>query len=950
MSLMFRHRRSRPFTAFMLVMLALPVALVSHATESGNRITPASGPNDPAEYRYLTLENGMAVLLVSNPQADKAAAALDINVGSGDDTDERPGLAHFTEHMLFLGTETYPDPGEYHQFISDHGGSHNAYTAFQDTNYFFDVDPEHLEPALDRFSSQFLAPTFAEDLIERERRAVHSEFTAKIREDGRRFWSALQASINPEHRMSRFAVGNMTTLSNDDNELRQDVIDFYNDRYSANIMALVVVGPQSLDSLESMVVPRFSGVANHDHEAHVHDEPFFTEGMLPRLLEVEALRDTRRLQLTFPIPSTEKGYATKPVSYLAHLIGHEGPGSLHDVLRGAGLVDELSAGQGMDTGQEGLLSISMSLTPEGLERWEDITSLTFDYIDQIREQGISRDYFDEQARMRALDLEFQEQQRPISQANQLARRMHRVEPEDTVIAPWLYEEYDPEAYHDILERLVPDNLHVSILAPFDTDDSWEQTQWYGTDFRISDLDGSTLIHREGTSDLTATLLLPDPNPFIPEDLSLVAGDTMDQPVLLRDGPIALWYARDTRFGAPRGNLYLSLRSPVANDSPRTNVLTRLMVETVNDELNNIAYAARVADLDYRVYDHLRGITVQISGYNDKMPELMDEILLRLRHPVPRPDRFELHRQRLMEELGNALKQRPHQIAVGRLSEELVDDIRGHQERLEAASDVTLKDLYQHINIFYQGLDPVMLVHGNVTHAGALSMGQQARGRLMPGVDLVSVPRSDVKRLPQTPQALSATVDHPDIGYVRYLQGNTPEVPEQALYRVMAQLLSSPFYESLRTDQQVGYIVHATQFPLLDMPALAFIIQSPEYDADDLDQRVSRFLSDFGDRIENLSSEEFERAKAAVITRLAEEETQLRQVAQRYWQEIDRKNTAFDTRERMISAVRDLDQETLQERFRSDLLEQPRQLAVDAGREQVMDADGLQPIRFEGDAD
>ena len=175
---------------------------------------PEKSPNDDNQYRFIELDNGLKVILVSDEDADKAAASMNVAVGSGDDPAEREGLSHFLEHMLFLGTEKYPDPGEYQQFIKSHGGQHNAFTAFQDTNYFFDVQAEFLEPALDRFAQQFSAPLFTAELVDRERNAVHSEFSAKQKDDGRRFYSVKKAVSNPDHAFSHFAVGNLSTLEN----------------------------------------------------------------------------------------------------------------------------------------------------------------------------------------------------------------------------------------------------------------------------------------------------------------------------------------------------------------------------------------------------------------------------------------------------------------------------------------------------------------------------------------------------------------------------------------------------------------------------------------------------------------------------------------------------------------------------------------------------------------
>ena len=73
---------------------------------------------DKRNYRALVLTNGMKVVLVSDPTTDKASAAIDVNVGHMSDPDTLPGLAHFCEHMLFLGTKTYPDENEYSRYLS----------------------------------------------------------------------------------------------------------------------------------------------------------------------------------------------------------------------------------------------------------------------------------------------------------------------------------------------------------------------------------------------------------------------------------------------------------------------------------------------------------------------------------------------------------------------------------------------------------------------------------------------------------------------------------------------------------------------------------------------------------------------------------------------------------------------------------------------------------------
>lgn len=892
---------------------------------------PEKSPNDTNQYRFIELENALKVILVSDQEADKAAASMNVAVGSGDDPADREGLSHFLEHMLFLGTQKYPDPGEYQQFIKSHGGQHNAFTAFQDTNYFFDVQPEFLEPALDRFAQQFSAPLFTAELVDRERNAVHSEFSAKQKEDGRRFYSVRKAVSNPDHAFSQFAVGNLSTLENtEENPLRPDLIEFWKQHYSSNIMSLAVYGPQSLDELEAMVRNRFDAIENRKLETRRHAASLYRPDDLPARVTAEALRDVRSLSLAFPIPSQKANYRTKPAGYVANLLGHEGPGSLFDVLKRAGLAESLSAGLGMDTGENATFEISISLTPEGLARHHDILPLVFDYVEQVRRDGVNEQRFLEMQNLARLDFRFREQGSSLHEVMRLSRYLQDYPPEDVLRAPWLVERFAPEQYRDILDQLTPENLLAFVLAPEPGLENPNRTDWYEAAWSRETLDPESL--RTGNlPKLAAQLRLPPENPFVPDNLEMVPGHTMDQPSRLASlNGLDLWFARDTRFDTPKANVFVGLRTPAAQASARNHVLTRLLVDTINANLNAWAYSAGLAGLDYSVYPHLRGITVRVGGYNDKLHTLMNRILLQVASPELTEQRFDIARQQLIDSLQNKAKDRPVQQTSEFVQTALIEDTWPTNDKLEAARNVRFDDLQSFAQTLLSRVDPVMLAHGNLTEASALNLARQTGAIVLRDSEQTTVERSQVRKLPERETGVALNVDHPDTGYTLYLQGDNTSFAERARFRLLGQIISSPFYEEIRTNRQLGYIVYATAFEMLEAPALGLVVQSPSATGAEIDQAVQAFASDFEATLAALTPERLQREKQAVISKLLQRDRQLGEISSRYWRETDRGMDSFDSRQQLANAIEQVSHQELLEMFQQAVVERSQSLRVITG--------------------
>ena len=149
--------------------------------------------------------------------------------------------------MLFMGSKKYPDEAEYMKFVNEHAGSTNAWTSETDTNYYFQIGNNFIRDGLDRFAQFFIEPLFDAKAMEREMKAVNSEFEHGLNDDTTRLWRLLKLSASEGHPFRKFTCGNLKTLNQPN--IRTKAIKFYEEHYSANLMKLVIYGKEKCEVL-----------------------------------------------------------------------------------------------------------------------------------------------------------------------------------------------------------------------------------------------------------------------------------------------------------------------------------------------------------------------------------------------------------------------------------------------------------------------------------------------------------------------------------------------------------------------------------------------------------------------------------------------------------------------------------------------------------------------------
>ncbi|KXS09469.1 LuxS/MPP-like metallohydrolase [Gonapodya prolifera JEL478] len=890
---------------------------------------------DDRLYRHITLPNKLEALLVSDGSTDKAAAAIDVHVGYMCDDDDIPGLAHFLEHLLFMGTEKYPEENSYLAFLNSHGGGSNAGTSLDSTNYFFHIQADYLREALDRFSGFFTCPLFDPSCTDREMRAVDSEHKGNMQEDGHRLHQIEKTLCDPKHPFQKFGTGNLDTLSavplSKGLDVRERLLDFYKRYYSANIMTLVVVGKESLDELTSMVVEHFSAVTNNNVEVPKYDWGPLTKDFLLKRVLVKPVMDVRQIEITFPFPDAYKWPRSRPGGYLSHLLGHEAEGSILSLLKSLSWANGMSAGVHEGSIGWSFFKIHIDMTEEGLGHVEEIVEIVFSFIQMLQSAGVQEWAFRECELMLRCEFKFQEKWDAADYASAVSGWMQKYTKREILSGPYLIDLFELDAVSECMAWLRPDNFRITVIsqqvATPAPEAPWMTEHYYGTSYTVEPLDQSFLDRCFNPKSWTQ-LHLPAKNIFIPEDLLLKYGPDQTAPMeqgdqnivnpitpptttqrkaflksrprLVRNDTVArIWHKMDRVFSVPKVNMLFDVRTRQVSADARSTVLAELYVELVKDSLQELSHFSNTAGLYYTLDAYASGITVGFNGYNDKISLFVHKVAERVRTLEVDPARFKVIAEIMSRSYKNFDQQSPSAHASFYADHLMLERRYTCDERLEALQGVTAADV--------QGFYPKLLshgllvgfVHGNMYAYETLALVET----LVETLQIGSASPEDAEwtlgsAVLPTPSSFvyERNVPNPDdvnSAILYYVQCGDPLDRENRLRMLLLdQIISEPAFDQLRTKEQLGYIV-STQLELhLRMVGLSFTIQSekaPRY----LEDRIDEFLKQFLEKLESLSSEEFERHKQTLVAKSVEEDKNLSMESNRLWLIISSRYLDFD---------------------------------------------------------
>lgn len=833
--------------------------------------------NDTRKYDTFSLENGLKVVICQDETSNISATSLNINIGSSSDPDDIPGMAHFVEHMLFMGSKKYPEENYYDTFITNNGGSTNAFTTLHNTCFYYSIKTDFFENSLDIFSHFFIDPLFNVDAVEREMCAVDSEFWKSYNNDNRRLDSVIKKIMDPSYYGSRFTCGNLKTLKRDD--IYNRLQEFYENKYSSNLMTLAVIDKRPIEELKNMVKSYFSPIKNKNISP-VRSNILPYANACGSYITVSLSSVQHILNIFWQIPSTHDLISIHRSGFFSHLIGHEGKNSLLSELKKRKLVTALCAGEHESYIDHSTFQITITLTNKGNDNIQEILAIVNLYLDMLNDKlflNKSGDHikqiYDECKQISEIKFSNISKENPSSYATGLALNLCYMPSQHILDCNYYYEPFNPEVidkYYDYFNCLYtkkPIIVHTPSSQITQNVDTWDTEEIYGVKYII---DKNFVSSNNVIIDVPFDL--PSPNIYIPDSIDVLKIDSFDKPKLLSSDPLSeFWLFIDSKFNMPKTYINYNIIMPDIMVDNKLQLISNLYCSILNEYLNEFMYDAELVGYNCFVRSSLHGITFNVNGYSNKILELWKTITENFLT-------FPLESDSYNFILGRQLVGCSNYINMDLLSQSRhhADTIFNKyyisfQDKFDILSNVKLEDLfkfrdyllgndsiskyigYVHGNISEHDAINIKNIYDSITKRGNVNFGTLSIRDLVPPIHYDTMSYNDSKFSPFDKKNIDV---NNFVGvYYDFGTSTSQSILDDIYMSIFDTYISEPFYDSLRTKQQLGYSVQSQcttiKFFKQYISMFSFRIVSPGKDTTHIKSKIKEFIDD----IKNIVNDE-----------------------------------------------------------------------------------------------
>jgi insulysin len=877
--------------------------------------------NDNREYEYFKLNNGLQCIIILDNTESMCGACLNVNIGSVNEKIE--GLAHFLEHMVFMGSKKYPDSNDFMSSINNNGGKTNAYTSDTDTNYHFTVDPSSFIDILDKFAQFFLNPLLKKEYIEREINAVDSEAKKNFLNDG---WIQLELCktlFNKEHPINHFTCGDIGSLKI--SNIYEELKTFHENNYDAKYMNLIIftnnnnVNNNNIEHIKSIVEETF-GKINTNQNIEINRK-------YGKILKNNSItyyvpnRDEHFLNILIEM-KTVLNMLESPYPFIIQILSSEITNSLYEYLLNKGYVTSCEINESVSYDDNTLLSLEYILTDEGLENYKSVYTTIINYFNFLLEKIKNNDpelkkLYMELIQSNINNFNFWEKEDIIESIIPLTNIMKENIPREYIVSYDIHFA-DFETISASANKYFDEQFYAISLG---TKNNKSICKEYFPRYNV--------CYKTDTFELVIdpkvyNFTLPVLNKFICYNLKF--DDTISQsikPINLNTNNYNSFYYGDKSYKSPIVDIRTIIKLPNILKDVETYVAMLLYLNAAYSDINELKDMAIYAGYTFYIKLDYDLLYILLSGYNEKI-DLVVDLIKDVFQKDFKPRSFKTAKYELAKNLKNYNKSSPITKLNVIFQKSIYNTYFTPEEQYKVIKNMTIDKCR---NIFKKNFNNYrmnILTIGNISQDKTIQINERIYNNLQnvnqPNKQIDLILDDNISRLKEAlVKVVKIDNDEEDnsIGAIiydlfRFRKSNKYTNGWKSLIlfaRIYNMMVANKFFYELRTKKQMGYIVKVNM-KIMDNNYhsnvfIEFLVQSPKYSVKKIFDEIEEFIKNENDHILNKMDEsEFLKCINAEEAKLKKSFLNIGDLGSYYMSSILDESFNFDVKEELLEKIKE----------------------------------------------
>lgn len=879
--------------------------------------------NDTREYHTLTLNNGIEVLLASDNSLSQSAVSLTVGVGQFQDPANQQGLAHYLEHMIFMGSEKHPEPNALMKLVKGNNGFLNAMTEAEQTTYYLKIANSQFEKALSMLSSSIQTPLFNQIYAEKEINAIDAEWSAAKESDGFAMLRTNALTSAKSHPMRQLGIGNLTTLKNKKNSnLQAELKAFHQQYYSANIMKLAIVGNQSLSELAKLAEKYFATVENKNVVRPLTNLASFKKNNLKKQIFLQTKVKNDSLILQFPMASNQNQWAKKPNKFVQYMLSSEEDGALIDVLKSKGLIEAMQVDINSNLyGADGAILIYFVLTEEGKSNKNKIISTFFNYVNLIKNKGITQNYAKELQFI--LKNQFDDFQTPdaLNLAVTFSRQMLDIPVVDVLQHSSYFPTFDKKSIEDVMAYMSPKNLRLWHISDHEQTDT--NLVYAKGSYRIGDISKDQFNQWQQSE---ISIVLPKLMKIENDNTEFQLSDTLIKPTKVVDKHgLQAWLMHSQYHKDRQGVLGITLQNSLFQQDVKHHVMTNILLTILSKKLQRMAVKAGQRDQVYiggsqnkygDIAFNFAGKTIRHTKYVKKLFNVFNTV------EITQKD-FDNALKLYIENTLNVDEQPLHNQAGHYFSivTKVSPFIWHTTDKIATANRISLTELEAfHQRILTNSFVDIF-AFGHYDDTTVKNIATEVQTILGINKD-----NYKLKHLPlYQPKSATLLSKKVDIKQDNVMLKDTYVYPKisrkiSTQLQLLNKLFESQLFKELRTNKQLAYEIGSYQEDIHQYPAFSLFIQSSNTDLQALKEYFIGFLFQFEQKLKATDENVITQIKHNMINAIEQKPENIYVESQRYFIDWLEQRDNYDTNEKIVNILKATNKSDLINLYSDMLLE------------------------------